>query len=292
MSLSHVVPGNSNQEEQEARMAPSAVTPHHYDVLGFPKDFCEFRDMCEELDNDWTVIETNRRSSTLKERLDEKTRLLKASQGCSDLDDQLNHLSLDAGIDSKESNRKKFEKHSGGRKNKREERRREMRARLKKRNAKNAARRVERKNVEPHALPVGNSSEQELNEFTEERNKMVRIATETQESVSELKLPDLLKSVSSFSQTQDFGEYSGQIDDWVSHLENIVILGYDMSKASSFTDIFMAVVSYAKKYCNGKSIVMELYQIIDEVTTSCNEDADQVEPHSWRDITGQDIIDK
>lgn len=292
MSLLHVAPGNSNQEEQDARTANDVATTEDFDILGFPKDFREFQEMCDEIDSEWTVVENKKRSSTFKERVDEKIRSLELSQQCSDLDGLFECLSLDEYATSKESDRERFHKHCGGRKNRREERRREMRARLRKRNSRMAARKVKLDSVEPHSSPNEDEPNTSSNDFVEERNKMTRIATDTQGVPSNFELPDLLRSVSTFSQTQNFGEYSSHIEDWVSHLENIVILGYDMSKANSFTDIFMATVSYAKKYCNGKSIVMELYQIIDEVTTTCKEDPSQVDPHSWRDITGQDVIDK
>jgi hypothetical protein len=50
-------------------------------------------------------------------------------------------------------------------------------------------------------------------------------------------------------------------------------------------DIFMAVAAYAKMYTKKKSIVMDLYRIVNE---TCG--TDEVEPHSWKEWTGRDVM--
>jgi hypothetical protein len=63
-----------------------------------------------------------------------------------------------------------------------------------------------------------------------------------------------------------------------------------MGKAASFMDVFMAVAAYAKMYSKKRSVVMDLYRIINEVTTTCP--TEDTEPHGLQDWTGRDIMTK
>lgn len=78
-----------------------------------------------------------------------------------------------------------------------------------------------------------------------------------------------------------------EVDEWIGHIENLIILGYQMSRSTSFTDVFMAVAAYAKMYTKNKSLVVDLYKIIDEVTKTCP--AEDIEPQAWE---GRDFMEK
>jgi hypothetical protein len=78
-----------------------------------------------------------------------------------------------------------------------------------------------------------------------------------------------------------------QIDEWISHIENLTILSYQMYRSETFLDMFVAIVAYAKMYCKKRSIIMELYKLIDEVTTTTKE----IEPNAMSDWTGRKALD-
>lgn len=152
-------------------------------------------------------------------------------------------------------------------------------------------------NTEP--ITSGNK-ELRRSEFIAERNRMARDAIKAdnnEEKVSSMnvddKLASLLKSVgsvSTYAEELEQSEWVQQIDEWVGHAENMVILGYDLNKAKNFTDCFMAVASFVKKYTRKKSIIYELFNIIDEVTTTCP--SEETDAHAWSEWTGQDIVTK
>jgi hypothetical protein len=77
-----------------------------------------------------------------------------------------------------------------------------------------------------------------------------------------------------------------EMNEWISHLENIVIMAYQVSRAQSFTDVFAAVVAYIKMNTQ-KSVLKQLLQLIDEVTTKCP--ASEVDAHAWN---GEDVLQK
>lgn len=129
--------------------------------------------------------------------------------------------------------------------------------------------------------------------FTLERNQMAHAAVNAEpfdKSKENDTLAELLRSVGSAREYVEESDEQDQIDEWIGHLENMVLLGYHIGRARNFMDIFMAVASYAKMYCKKKSLVMELFRIIDEVTNTCP--AEEVEPHGLSDWTGQLILEK
>lgn len=107
--------------------------------------------------------------------------------------------------------------------------------------------------------------------------------------------PELRSLLSSVGELESWKEAQGfsEIEEWVSHLENLVLLGYHMYKAESFVDIFAAVASYAKMNTK-KSMVMELYRLVEEVTSSMFDEIEEgdVEPAGWKDWSGADVIGK
>lgn len=127
--------------------------------------------------------------------------------------------------------------------------------------------------------------------FIDERNEMARAVAETQPfDKSESGFSEMLKSVGAAKEYIPEGIASDdmeQIDEWISHLENLAILSYQMYKADSFMDMFVAIVAYAKMYTKKKSLVMELYKLIDEVTTTTAD----IKPNALADWTGRRVLD-
>lgn len=101
----------------------------------------------------------------------------------------------------------------------------------------------------------------------EERNNMVRAAVNappTLEADGSTELAALLESVSSTTSSLEL-EGCAEASQWISHLENLVILGYHINKANSITDIVFAVSAYIKMNTN-KSVIQSILQMIDDVT--------------------------
>lgn len=232
--------------------------------------------------------------------------MLASIQEDQEIDDYLDDI-LVVNLDNlKITNKNLHEKHIGGRKNKREERRRVLRQKIQARNARNAARRVQRKDVEPHAEenlvdsfvhePVVDDDDESfdfspppMSDSVRQRNEMAHVAASIDAfDKNDPQLSSLLESIGAVDSFTEEFEQTEQIEEWLGHLENLVILGYQMGKAQSFMDVFMAVAAYAKMYSKKRSIVMDLYRIINEVTTTCVED--EVEPHSWDEWSGRDVM--
>lgn len=118
----------------------------------------------------------------------------------------------------------------------------------------------------------------------DERNELVRIAheTEAQKVTDDSDLMKLLSSVSDMAN----GDSDPAVNDWVSHLENLIVLGYQISRSESFTDVFVAVVGYIKMNTQ-QSVVKQILTLIDELTTACP--SDDVTPHAW---TGNQVLQK
>lgn len=333
-----------------------------FDRLGFPKEFGEFVRELDHAQDDWTIVEkkTRKLPETLTERLERKTKEIEDSNKITDLEDALDVLALNE-CDVKVSNEDLFQRHRGGRLNKKEQRRAKLRIQLQKRNG-----RLARNRVAPHGLeddypemchgsngqvvwkdidrskmteevptviearekakeyePVSGLSESpevsdddftfgvastvseqfddasekkeedlptiEMSKKTEERNAMARAAFEVDGlNKTDAKLASLLRSVGAVESFAEGVEQGKQIDEWMGHLENLVILGYQMHSSKSFMDVFMAVAAYAKMYSKKKSIVMELFRIIDEVTTTA--EVSETEPHGWEEWSGRDVL--
>lgn len=77
------------------------------------------------------------------------------------------------------------------------------------------------------------------------------------------------------------------VDFWMSHLENLALLAYHMARATSLTDVTMAVFSYIKMNTK-RSCTFELAKLIDELVGSVPTDVDQYEPHAWK---GREVLD-
>jgi hypothetical protein len=125
--------------------------------------------------------------------------------------------------------------------------------------------------------------------FIEERNEMAR-AVDNTPAFEKSQFSKLLESVGSAKDYVPEGvsdEDMQQIDEWISHLENLTILSYQMYRSETFLDMFVAIVAYAKMYTKKRSLVMELYKLIDEVTTTTKE----VEVHALSDWSGRKVLD-
>lgn len=126
-----------------------------------------------------------------------------------------------------------------------------------------------------------------------ERNKLAHAASSSSkvDFGADKKLAALLASVGAVETFAAGMERSAEIDEWLGHLENLVILGYQIGTSTSFTDIFMSVAAYAKMNSKRSSIIMDLYAIINDITSAEEkDDKNDVEPHAWKDWTGQDVV--
>lgn len=152
--------------------------------------------------------------------------------------------------------------------------------------------RYKNRNVQPHgsdddSIVISLSHEPaEIDLQREERRQLAQAAVETvPQDVSceqSEELSQLLESVHDIANT----EGDDEMEEWVSHLENLVIMAYQISRASSFVDVFVAVVAYIKMNTK-KCVLKQLLQLIDEVTTKCP--ASEIDPHAW---SGEDIVQK
>jgi energy-coupling factor transporter ATP-binding protein EcfA2 len=153
--------------------------------------------------------------------------------------------------------------------------------------------RYKKKNAQPHSSidevngDISLSHEPaEIDLRREERRLLAQAAVETppQDITCDQseELSQLLDSI------HDIANIDGddEIGDWVSHLENLVIMAYQVSRARSFVDIFVAVVAYIKMNTK-KCILKQLLQLIDEVTDKCP--TSETEPHAW---SGQEVVQK
>lgn len=80
-----------------------------------------------------------------------------------------------------------------------------------------------------------------------------------------------------------------QVDTWMGHAENLLIFAYQMNRAQNIPDMFAAVAAYVKMYVKGKSVVHELYKLIDELSQSS---PDEIQPHGLCDniVDGWELI--
>jgi len=171
-----------------------------------------------------------------------------------------------------------------------------------KRSAKRAA-----QDVEPHGLeppPGQQSRDPPENGFStpcdeppvkltlaqiERRNELVRIA-DTPPVRPESPPSELFDMLKEFKLPEGLNSENDSVDTWMSYLENIVILGYQLGKAKSFTEVFVATIAYIKMHTK-KSIVREILELIDTIST-CEDDAAKNQPMGWRDMSWRDTNQK
>lgn len=127
-------------------------------------------------------------------------------------------------------------------------------------------------------------------DYISERNDYARALVETEPfDKSEARFRELLDSVGTANDYVPDGlddEQRNEIDEWISHLENLAILSYQMYRAETFLDMFVAVVAYAKMYSK-RSLVMELWKMIDDFTATTRE----IDPHGTKEWTGRRLLD-
>ncbi|AMK49153.1 polyprotein [Marine RNA virus PAL128] len=122
------------------------------------------------------------------------------------------------------------------------------------------------------------------------RDSLFRAAVDAPASVApqDKDLHDLLSTISNVSS----GSEDPDVENWTSHLENLVILGYQMSKATSFTDVFVSVVGYIKMNTN-RSVIKDIMKMIDDVLAPLEEAAS---PENCNDklndvhMNGNDVV--
>lgn len=218
--------------------------------------------------------------------------------------------------DTKLANRQKYEKKGNSkRRNAKELRRIAANIRVRRRNAIIVAKNANN-SISPHGLedtdtnsipkffgefgwiePTLEESSQSLDETdsvnkppqqtSQDRNDLVReaVATPPQDK-TDLSgeehgvLPDLLKSIQDLT-----SDSTDDVEEWVSHLENLVVMAYQVSQAKTFTDVFVAVIAYIKMNTK-KSVIRQILNIIDEISQMPKED---ITPQAW---TSTDVLQK
>nr|ULG00077.1 MAG: hypothetical protein [Salisharnavirus sp.] len=121
----------------------------------------------------------------------------------------------------------------------------------------------------------------------EERNQLARLAIETPAGVQPEESEELSDLISSIQIPDELdGEEGDMAMDWLSYLENLTVLGYQIGRASSFTDIFVAVIGYIKMHSQ-KSVIKQVLQLIDDVTKKCPKS--EVIPEAWE---ADDVLQK
>lgn len=132
-------------------------------------------------------------------------------------------------------------------------------------------------------------SEKGLSPIVENRNSLARIAIEAppidkQDPPQDSFFSKIIQSVGDLAKTLDDG--SGT-DVWIEHIENIAIFSYQMYKARTFDEIFVAVTAYVKMYMKSRSIIVELMKLINgipDMQTKESEvipESDELETPSW-----------
>jgi len=251
----------------------------------------------EDYDSDWQGVGTKETGPwyIVEHKIRRKRAQLKTE--LKRIDEALEFVPSDVpDVSVKEINEMKFLKHQNKRKNKKEERRKAAKLRIQRRNM--------RLNVEPHGDEFEDDSstidfvqrdidqqqkrEQEKanSEYIDQtkasmRNVFARAAMSTTAddfcADDSDELSSLLSSIQVPDSLQDCDE---DVSNWISYLENLVILGYQISRANSFMDIFVSVVAYIKMHTQ-KSVIKEILHLVDEVAGSTTRD--EVEPHSLAD---------
>nr|ULG00078.1 MAG: hypothetical protein 1 [Salisharnavirus sp.] len=107
----------------------------------------------------------------------------------------------------------------------------------------------------------------------EDETDYVKIAEDTkpQEAPEDNDLENLLESARSMATEAP--------QEWISCLENVIIMAFQVSHSRSYREVFMAVMAYIKMNTN-KSILFAIKDIIDEMTQFENDD-DVIEPHAF-----------
>ncbi|AYD68773.1 non-structural polyprotein [Marine RNA virus BC-1] len=105
-----------------------------------------------------------------------------------------------------------------------------------------------------------------LSHCVKERNDLFKLALSTppQKPDAAKEMTDMLETISDIVPK----ETTPEMDEWVSHLENLVIMSYQVTCAQSFTDVFVAVIAYIKMNTS-KSVLKSIFELIDEVTKAC-----------------------
>lgn len=268
----------SNVPTQTDRRTRSSSNPD--DLAKFFRDL----EIDDDYDSNWQGLPVldnlkgERRERIVKQVKDEMSRLNQVSKDIDD--DYLKSLELEGYTDVKGYGASKFEKHKGKRRNLKEQRRFEAKQRVKRRNAHFA--KVNAKNV-PHSDETSIPTEVDVN--VDERNDFVRLAFDAGTEYFETRDRDLNDLLSSISVPEGLCSKDESIV-WLSYLENLVILGYQIGKATSFTDVFVAIIGYIKMHHRG-SVVKEIVQLIDKMTKECPKE--EVIPEAWE---AQDILQK
>lgn len=116
-----------------------------------------------------------------------------------------------------------------------------------------------------------------------ERNEMAHVATDAlpQPPLHTLD-PSVIDAVSEMrDQVADIpDDQQEQVETWLGHAENLLIFAFQVHRASSIMDVFAATAAYIKMYVKGKSVVHQLYSLINDMPKA---EEDEVSVHGWTD---------
>nr|QUS52749.1 hypothetical protein 1 [Mute swan feces associated picorna-like virus 28] len=121
------------------------------------------------------------------------------------------------------------------------------------------------------------------------RNNLLRTSLETPVQAppeGDNLFRSLIDSVGSLADTFEDGDPSG----YIVHIENIALFGYQMYKARSFGECFVATIAYIKFYMREKSVVHELMKLINGIPNL--DPKDTVLPEGFEGTFGQNIQQK
>jgi ABC-type oligopeptide transport system ATPase subunit len=164
------------------------------------------------------------------------------------------------------------------------------------------AKNCKHKTVQPHADDAVANDEESDQEFIpdsmehepaeidlqrEERNILARAVLDAKPpSLSEEDSNELTPMLEMIQDIVGSSDDSDLMNEWVSHLENVVIMSFQVMRAQSFADVFVAIAAYIKMNTKN-SVLKQILELIDEVTKKCP--ATEVDVQAWE---ADDVLKK
>nr|ULG00112.1 MAG: hypothetical protein 1 [Salisharnavirus sp.] len=222
-----------------------------------------------------------------------------SNEDIKEIEDLLGDLSFGDNflLSAKEANELQFVRHNRRYKGERSNFKERKKIDFKKRKA-NFSKKFLSKNITPHSDEdsleysddVSETYEHEPAERDlrrEERNRLARAALDVPSEIPRDDSAELSELISSIQIAPELlGEDGDKAVEWLSYLENLVVLGYQIGRASTFLDIFVSVIGYIKMHSQ-KSVIKDVLTLIDEVTKKCPKD--EVIPEAWE---ANDVLQK
>jgi hypothetical protein len=127
-------------------------------------------------------------------------------------------------------------------------------------------------------------------EKLEERNQYVHRCVDTppQQPAHTIDPDEELTSLLDSIKIPEFLQMDKDAKEWVGLVENLAVFGYQLYRAQSIADVFVASVAYMKMHTQ-KSLIHELMEVINTLTTEMMEV--EMEPQAWDPTTIRDRWD-